>query len=172
MTRLKNLDILILDCGEDKLDSHREYEGMADFHTMRLEETEFLKKSLSDYDTTRKKFRLVVSHIPFNYKNTESCKGERPFNIEDELYNSWCASINDFYDPSLYIAGHLHRTEVWDIENVNNHRKLNCPTIIGSKPEKNNKDNKMTCCFINLSDNSIGIKFNDNMGKTSEFLNI
>lgn len=165
LTSLKNLDILVLDCGEDKEDSHREYDNIAAFHEMRLRETAFLKDCLASYDATDSECkRLIISHIPFNYVNNGLCKGERPFNIENEIYNEWTCAVNEFYKPDLYIVGHMHDTVIWEPDNINNHRGLNCHTVIASEPFKEPCARKMHSCFIELKKTSAKIVFNDSDG--------
>ncbi len=167
--RLKNLDILVLDCGEDKEDSHREYDNLAAFHEMRLRETEFLESRLSAYMSQKTAVRrLLVSHIPVNFINNGICKGERPFNIENEIYEKWTGLINEYYKPHLYLAGHLHDTVVWKPDNARNHRKLNCATVIGSEPFKDIFDKKMHSCFISVSINNSTVIFNDSNGNLIE----
>lgn len=163
---LKNIDFAILDCGEDKDDSHREYSGMAAFHEMRLAETRFFQRELPLYAKreNRKPYSVVISHITFNYRNNELCKGERPFDIEDDTYRTWCELINKHFEPNLYIAGHHHRAQVWGIDDENNHRHLNCPTLIGGLPKRNEQPKSMVCCLIKLSDGVADIVFNDSDG--------
>lgn len=167
-TSLSDYDFLILDCGEDKDDSHREYEGLADFHTMRAEETEFLRERLYSYSgkDNKNKTGLVISHIPFNYCDNGESKGERPFNIENELYAQWCDLINSYFAPKAYLVGHLHRTEIWNQNHENNHRNLACHTIIGSKPFKNQSNKVMCACHLSIEKNEFTITFNDSDGNT------
>lgn len=55
---------LILDCGEDKSDDHKEYYGLNDFSKFRAEETEFLKEVLKSKDYRKAQARILIHHIP------------------------------------------------------------------------------------------------------------
>lgn len=129
--------LLVLDCGEDKDDGHREYGGTAAFHAMRCEETLFLRavaEQLKTDTAEQEKHRIVVSHIPVPYRDRGEARGERPFDIEEELYAEWTRILNENIRPELYIAGHLHRTELWRPDSPKNCRGIDCPVLIAGKP--------------------------------------
>lgn len=56
--------IVMLDCGEDKLDSHWVYYGLNDFTQLRNEQVHFLKKELSAKEFKKAKKRVLIHHIP------------------------------------------------------------------------------------------------------------
>ena len=56
--------IVILDCGEDKKDDHREYSGLNDFTSLRLEQVDFLKKELASKEFRKANKRILFHHIP------------------------------------------------------------------------------------------------------------
>ena len=56
--------IVILDCGEDKKDDHREYSGLNDFTSLREEQVEFLKEELSSKAFEKADKRILFHHIP------------------------------------------------------------------------------------------------------------
>lgn len=56
--------IVMLDCGEDKLDSHWVYYGLNDFTQLRNEQVDFLKKELSAKEFKKAKKRILIHHIP------------------------------------------------------------------------------------------------------------
>ena len=56
--------IVMLDCGEDKLDSHWVYYGLNDFTQLRNEQVDFLKKELSAKEFKKAKKRVLIHHIP------------------------------------------------------------------------------------------------------------
>ncbi len=56
--------IVMLDCGEDKLDSHWVYYGLNDFTQLRNEQVDFLKKELSVKEFKKAKKRVLIHHIP------------------------------------------------------------------------------------------------------------
>ena len=55
---------MVLDCGEDKPDDHREYAGFNDFTQLRAEETEFIKQELKSKEFRSAKRKILVGHIP------------------------------------------------------------------------------------------------------------
>jgi hypothetical protein len=56
--------IVILDCGEDKEDDHREYSGLNDFTSLRQEQVGFLKKELAGKEFRKADKRILFHHIP------------------------------------------------------------------------------------------------------------
>lgn len=56
--------IVMLDCGEDKRDDHREYSGLNDFTQLRLEQVAFLERELSSREFKRADRRILLHHIP------------------------------------------------------------------------------------------------------------
>lgn len=56
--------IVILDCGEDKKDDHREYSGLNDFTSLRWEQVDFIKGELSSKEFKKADKRVLFHHIP------------------------------------------------------------------------------------------------------------
>lgn len=56
--------IVMLDCGEDKLDDHWVYYGLNDFTQLRNEQVDFLKKELSSKEFKKAGKRVLIHHIP------------------------------------------------------------------------------------------------------------
>ncbi len=56
--------IVILDCGEDKKDDHKEYSGLNDFTSFREEQARFLKEELSSKSFRKADKRILIHHIP------------------------------------------------------------------------------------------------------------
>lgn len=136
--RLGPVWILVLDCGEDKEDWHKEYSGTVAFHQFRESECSFIDNIIenrkNEYEADGVKYRFVLCHIPFCQKNTEECKGERPFNIENEIYTYWCERIKAEICPDLSIFGHLHVTEICPPGSEFDDRGLGGNIIIGGRP--------------------------------------
>ena len=162
---LGSLWLLVLDCGEDKDDAHREYGGTAAFHAMRVEESDFIRQLASASDAVFRdadvKHKLVISHIPVSYRDRGTDRNnEHPFDIEDDLYAQWVDTINKGIEPELYIAGHLHTSALWPVESDKNARKLCCPVLISGKPIHGKNRN----CFgaaITCFDDHLEICFSD-----------
>lgn len=81
--------IVMLDCGEDKVDSHWVYYGLNDFTKLRNEQVDFLKKELTSKEFKKAGKRILIHHIPV-YGNYEKnlCEdlwkpllAKAPFNV-------------------------------------------------------------------------------------------
>lgn len=56
--------VVMLDCGEDKPDSHEVYAGLAAFDAYRLEQAAWLREVLRSREFRRARHRIVLLHIP------------------------------------------------------------------------------------------------------------
>ena len=163
---LGNLWGLVLDCGEDKDDSHEEYGHTICCHEFRKRQTEFIKyiiqNASNEYAALGVDKRIVVCHIPFMKKR------EAPFNIEEPLYKTWSNLLIDNVKPHLAICGHEHELS-FELNNENN--EYPCPVIVGTKPimiDENKDEFQYIGTAIQFNDNSLVIKCTDNFG--NEFL--
>ena len=121
---------LLLDCGEDKEDSHAAYGGTTCFHDFRLRQTEELTRMAHEgklYDSEAK-YRLCICHIPFTYMD------RKPFDIEDEIYCEWARLMREFAKPNLMLFGHNHVAEVWRKGCEKDTRGQACDAVIGGYP--------------------------------------
>lgn len=99
--RLGPVWMLVLDCGEDKEDGHREYSGMIDFSAYRAREEQWIDRVLANpgerYQPDGVEYRILVSHIPFNVINSP----------EPERYTRWAEKLSAA-GLDFAIAGHTH----------------------------------------------------------------
>jgi len=157
---------MVLDCGEDKDDSHPEYGGTVCSHSFRKEQTAFIKEVIknSEYSDETIAHRLVVVHNPF----TELLKP--PFDIEKEVYTEWAELIKENIKPDIMMCGHFHRLGINMPGDESDHLGHPCPVVIGSKPEKwGDKENMYHAgCGIELSQDGITVYFVDNQGEISK----
>ena len=165
--------ILVLDCGEDKPDSHREYSGTVAFHQFRECESGFIdeviENSKNEYEAEDIKYRFVLCHIPFCYDNTEECKGERPFNIEKEIYTEWCSKIKDNIKPHMSLFGHLHVTEVYSSDSGIDSKGLGGNIVLGGKPiTKNGAAKNVVGTALDVEKKHIRVRFTDSGKFVSE----
>ena len=56
--------IVMLDCGEDKTDDHKEYSGLNDFTQLRQEQVVFLQEELASKSFKKADKRILIHHIP------------------------------------------------------------------------------------------------------------
>jgi Metal-dependent hydrolase len=62
--------LVMLDCGEDKVDSHPVYYGLNDFSKLRQDQVDFMKKEFASKEFKKAKKRVLIHHIPMwgNYE--------------------------------------------------------------------------------------------------------
>ena len=112
--------IVMLDCGEDKEDGHREYFGLNNFTSLRKEQAEFLKKEVASKAFKRAKKRVLIHHIPV-------------YGMSEGAYNpsldEWGSILKDApFD--IAINGHMHQFTYHPKNSVGN----NFPIVIGGGP--------------------------------------
>jgi len=90
---------IVLDSGEDKIDSHEYYNGLVDFQRYREEQAEWVKQDLESEKARSALYKIVISHIPpldrdrFMYQHLRSTL-EKPLND---------AGVD------LWLSGHTHK---------------------------------------------------------------
>lgn len=148
---------LVLDCGEDKVDSHAEYGGTVAFHDYRLQETDFLKKTSAEITgSTDTSPLIILSHIPFPHTD-----GTGEFAIEQELYSQWCRIIRDSLHPAFGLFGHHHQTVCYPGGDPFDTKGLGCPIVLGGKPGSRGSVKTVTGAFITLWGDRAVIEFAD-----------
>ena len=137
---------VVLDCGEDKLDSQVEYGGTICCHAFRLRETAFLRRVIAnakdEYEAPGVRLRLVVAHNPFSQVL------EPPFDIEQDLYREWCQLIKESIHPQLMLCGHIHRRYISLPGSQYDQLGQPCPMIVCSEV----KDGRFTFCGVRVDD--------------------
>ena len=95
---------IVLDCGEDKSDTSKEYSGLVDFDRYRDRETDWLKAELRSEACRKAAFRVVFLHMP---PNTSSSTEETRHGAE-YIKQKWVPLLNAA-KIDLMISGHTHR---------------------------------------------------------------
>jgi acid phosphatase type 7 len=93
---------VVLDSGEDKADSDKEYAGLVQFGPYLYEETKWLKEEIRGEPFKTARFRVVLVHIPLL-----SGKSSR-FNQSQSLLDRWGQQLNEG-KIDLMLSGHTHR---------------------------------------------------------------
>ncbi len=129
--RLGGIMGVVLDCGEDKPDSHEEYGHTACFHAFRERETQFLETVGVEkpWDVEGVHTRLVIVHNPFTHRL------KPPFDIEEELYRRWAVILKERLRPDLMLCGHLHQVAVHAVGEPFDHLGQPCPLVVGGQPQ-------------------------------------
>ncbi len=108
---------IVLDTGEDKLDSHPEYSGLADFSRYRREEAEWLRAEVKTDAFRRARFRVVFAHMPFPTAPAAQRAGGAPSpftGMEDDFQNF--GAILEQAGIDMMISGHVHTPAIIDPE--------------------------------------------------------
>ncbi|MFB3828720.1 MAG: metallophosphoesterase [Bryobacteraceae bacterium] len=106
----------ILDTGEDKIDEHPEYGGLADFFRYRREQAEWLKAEVASAAFRSARYRIVVCHMPFSgaaRQSGGSGSAPSPFQGMADGYRNFGATLEQA-NVDLMISGHLHSSAVAD----------------------------------------------------------
>jgi predicted phosphodiesterase len=90
---------IVLDSGEDKVDSHEYYNGLVAFDDYRKKQAAWLEQDLRSDAARRARFRVVISHIP--------PRGATGYSIE-QVRAQWEAAANEG-KVDLWFSGHTHR---------------------------------------------------------------
>ncbi|MDX9754183.1 MAG: FN3 domain-containing metallophosphoesterase family protein [bacterium] len=90
---------LVLDSGEDKVDSHEYYNGLTDFEAYRREQAEWVKTTMQSEAAQKARFLVVISHIP--PRNARNFSSQDLREVMEPLLNAAGAD--------LWLSGHTHR---------------------------------------------------------------
>lgn len=103
--RLGSVAAVLLDCGEDKVDSCEAYGHTMCCHQFRKRQSRWLRQVAESkiFDDPALKYKLVISHKPFSVRQ----EADR-FNIEPDIYGEWCSVLKNEIHPDLMISGHHH----------------------------------------------------------------
>lgn len=148
---------VILDCGEDKPDNHKEYNGVNMFEPFRKRETEFLKKLQPRPD----KMTFAISHIcP---AQTTLKKGDI-FDIERDIYNEWNIELARI-GTRFMISGHMHKAYLLEKNSPNSLLKHDYPVIVGSACFENSD---IWGTAMTISGEKLLVKFTDSNKQVRE----
>ncbi len=127
-SRWGDLEVIMIDCGEDKVDTHPEYYGMAAFYKYREDMAEWLKQLVQSEEFLTAKYRIVVCHFPVlrdNARNNE-------FDGQPHL-SSLILPLLMQCDIDLFVAGHYHHPCTIDGVNYKGQGNKFEEYIIGAK---------------------------------------
>lgn len=155
--RLGKIWGIVLDCGEDKDDSHAEYGHTICCKFFRNEETKYLEKIIEnekyEYAADDVKYKMVVCHNPFTKKY------EPPFNIEEDTFGYWTKLLSEKVKPDVMMCGHIHALEFYEKGGEYDAYGQPCDVVVGSRV--NRSENYFAGAGIILNDGKITVVFND-----------
>lgn len=99
--------VVFLDCGEDKPDASGEYSGLVDFEPYMEEQLAWLKREIAGQAFQRASWRVVVVHIPPDWRIAEDKIWHGARRIRDRF-----APVFDEGSVTAVISGHTHRAEL------------------------------------------------------------
>ncbi|HEY9170989.1 MAG TPA: metallophosphoesterase family protein [Verrucomicrobiae bacterium] len=105
---------IVLDGGEDKVDGHREYGGLADFFRYRHEQAAWLKAEVKTKAFRQAKYRVVFCHMPFPNKiAADPSRYNEPntFLGMADAFEQFGATL-DHAGVDLMLSGHTHAAAV------------------------------------------------------------
>ncbi len=138
---------VVLDSGEDKVDSHKEYGKVNYFERYRREELKMLQNTEA---LDKSKYRLAFCHNPFTYTHADDI-----FNIDKDVFEGWSKELERIGIEAL-ICGHLHKYYLLPGE-APEHIAHTYPIVVGSAK----KDNVLGGTAITLMRDKIVYKFTD-----------
>lgn len=139
---------IVLDTGEDKVDSHPVYGEVVDFDSYREEQAQWFAQEMQRSEFTSAAFRVVLMHIP-------------PFYSEEEHGSVHCATLfNPLFNTAqvdLVLSGHTHVHKI-HAPNPEIHRY---PIIIGGGPQ----DGERTMMRVDITEQQLSVEVVDDRGK-------
>jgi len=110
---------IVMDAGEDKEDSDKEYKGLLDCQSYRESQVAWLEQQLKSKIAKQASFRVLVMHVPF-YSNTQTAR----YTIGESrrLYMDLC----NRYNVDVAICGHTHKAGI-----IEANQEHHFPIVIG-----------------------------------------
>ena len=148
---------IVLDCGEDKDDTHPEYGFTVSCHEFRKRQIDFIKDVIKnkEYETEGITCKMVVCHNPST--NVQ----KHPFDIEKEIYSKWASLLKENIKPNIMLAGHIHDCFISEVGSEYDHLGQPCVLVVGSDKSKEYHAG----CGLTIGKNSIESVFCDSDGK-------
>ncbi len=152
--KLPGIFAIVLDAGEDKVDSHSEYGGTVDFEAYRTEETKWLREIVESREWEQYPVRMVFTHVPFSYYAADTL---------ETVYKNW-TELLDQMGVSLVVSGHTHKYAIQGPTGSRHKTTPNYTQLIVS--DKENGDVTYSGTFLTVSESKFTTKTVTNTGTT------
>jgi UDP-2,3-diacylglucosamine pyrophosphatase LpxH len=139
---------VVLDTGEDKVDTNPAYSGLVDFQRYRREEGEWLKAEVETEAFRKAKYRVVFAHMPFPAapRNPAPNNQPGPANGMEDAYQNFGATLNAA-GIDMMISGHIHAAAIIGPEPG----RHSYPIVRGGGPE----DQTRTVIRVDVTDRAL-----------------
>ena len=137
--------IVMLDCGEDKTDDHKEYSGLNDFTQLRHDQVVFLMQEMASKAFKKAKKRILIHHIPL-------------YGFEGNLCNDLWRPVLEKAPFDICLNAHLHKYAYYP----KGSQKCSYPVIIGG----GNSLKDATVIILEKKKNELKIKVLNAQGET------
>lgn len=152
-----NTFFMVLDCGEDKLDTNKNYYGLADYDKYRSEEAIWLQEIVKSQEFKNAKFKVVCTHMPMVMKPT--IVGDEDHGTDD--CNKKFLPIPNKAGIDLILSGHSHTCML-----IKKEKGISkCPVIVGGAPYSEKEPGKTTCTKVEVTPNRLVARLIDLSGK-------
>lgn len=149
--RWGDLEIILLDSGEDKIDTAEEYYGMASFYSYREEMVRWFKELIQTDEFRTAKYRILICHFTMLLNND---KPTDKFGGEPQLISLLTPLLKQC-DIDMLISGHYHpATYTYMEKNYNNK---------GNQFEEYNIGNH-SAMRIDIADGNFNLKIVSSLG--------
>ncbi|WP_316798108.1 metallophosphoesterase family protein [Pedobacter frigidisoli] len=133
------VQFMVLDTGEDKVDTHNEYAGVVDFDDYRVEQGKWAESVMKSKAFKRARYRVVLMHIPhFNSDEKHGTTHVR------KLFHP----LFEKYKVDIVLSGHTHTYGIHPPDEQHSY-----PLIIGGGPE----DGKRTLIQLHADANELKV---------------
>ena len=144
--KLPGIFAVVLDAGEDKVDSHEEYGGTVQFSTYRDAQTQWLREVVASREWEQYPVRMVFSHVPFSFYATDTF---------ESVYSEW-TELLDQMGVSLQVSGHTHKYGIYGPDATRHKSDPNYTTLIVS--DRENGDYTYSSTFVTVGSSNYKIE--------------
>jgi|GEM_PF-393590 len=111
---------IVLDSGEDKKDSHKEYSGITRFEEYRKKELQWFKRETQRKSYQKARYRIILVHIPpYNDRTIDKDHG-------NYIMKKYFAPLFEKTNVDVVISGHTHKMAIFKTDKNHSY-----PVVVG-----------------------------------------